>query len=176
MPFYLEEADILSRVAGLRSVLIVPCKFCPAASLAVREAMPYIEPLRHFLKTQAYELFVQEVRQRLEDEGIRAAVFDSKLPHQYVACMWTAERRRKLARRAASFDGVVVLGCEATTETVREALKPVECDVIQGMEMVGIMNILPSITFPFNVRINVQGITPVTASAPERRRETLPTS
>jgi hypothetical protein len=53
MPFYLKESDIISHVAGLRFVLIVPCGFCPAASLAVREKKPYIELFRKFLKTEA---------------------------------------------------------------------------------------------------------------------------
>jgi len=165
MPFYLKETDILPHVAGLRSVLIVPCRFCPAASLAVREKKPYIELFRRFLTTEAYELFVQSVKRRLEAAGIEAAVFDSKFPHQYVACMWTSRHRRKLAKRAAEFEGVVVLGCDATTETVREAIKPATCRVIQGMEMEGIMNILPSVSFPFNVSIEVQGLTPVTTIA-----------
>jgi P2-related tail formation protein len=73
---------------------------------------------------------------------------------------------RKLAKRAAGFDGVIVLGCDATTETVREALKPADCRIIQGMEMEGVMNILPKVTFPFNVSIEVQGITPMTTNRP----------
>ena len=51
MPFYLKELDIVPRVDVLESVLIVPCRFCPAASLAVREKKPYIELFRKFLKT-----------------------------------------------------------------------------------------------------------------------------
>jgi len=39
MPFYLKELDIVPRVAGLLSVLIMPCRLCPAASLAVSEKM-----------------------------------------------------------------------------------------------------------------------------------------
>ena len=110
MPFYLKEADVRSEITGLRSVLIVPCRFCPAASLAVREQKPYIQLFRRFLRTEAYESFIRSLKRRLEDEGIRVTVFDSKLPHQLVACMWTARRRRKLAKRAAEFDGVVVPG------------------------------------------------------------------
>jgi hypothetical protein len=171
MPFYLKEADILPRVAGLRSVLIVPCRFCPAASLAVREKMPYIELFRRFLRTEAYELFIKSVKRRLEDEGIRTEVFDSKMPHHYVACMWTSKRRQKLAKRAAEFDGVVVLGCDATTETVREAVKPADFQIIQGMEMEGIMNILPTVSLPFNISIELQGMTPVTTNGSDQRQE-----
>ena len=35
-PFYLKESNIVPRVAGLQSVRIVPCGFCPAARLAVK--------------------------------------------------------------------------------------------------------------------------------------------
>jgi hypothetical protein len=71
MPFYLKASDILSQVDGLQSVLIVPCRFCPAASLAVREKKPYIELFRKFLKTEAYESFIQALKRRLEDKGIK---------------------------------------------------------------------------------------------------------
>ncbi|MFC1544814.1 hypothetical protein ACFL4X_01475 [Gemmatimonadota bacterium] len=161
MPIYLKESDILPQVAGLQSVLIVPCRFCPAASLAVREKKPYIELFRKLLRTEAYEAFIQALKRRLEDEGIETAVFDSKLPHQFVACMWTSRRRRELAKRAAEFEGVVVLGCDATTETVRNSIRSTDCRVIQGMESEGIMIILPTVSFPFNLSLELQGITPM---------------
>ena len=160
MPFYLEESDILSRVEGLRSVLIVPCRFCPAASLAVKENTPYLEPLRRFLRTESYERFIRTLRSRLESVGVRTAVFDAKLPHHFVACMWTSRRRRQLAARAARFDGVVVLGCDATAETVRLALGDSDCRVIQG----GIMNVRPVVRPPLSISLELTGITPVTTT------------
>lgn len=159
MPFYLKEADVVSQLAGLESVLIVPCRFCPAASLAVREKKPYIEPFRKFLRTEAYESFIQALECRLNGAGIRTTVFDSKLPHQFVACMWTAGRRRKLAKRAAEFDGVVVLGCDAMVETVSDSIRSTDCRVIPGMEIEGLMNVLPTLSFPFNLSLGLQGIT-----------------
>ena len=111
MPFYLEESDVIPKVAGLRSVLIVPCRFCPAASMAVRQSKPYIEPLRRLLKTEAYESTIEAVKRRLEDRGIETSVLRSRLLHQFVACMWTSRRREYLARRAAKYDAVIVLGC-----------------------------------------------------------------
>ena len=163
MPFFLKETDILSQVAGLQSVLIVPCRFCPAATLAVRESKPYLQPFRRLLRTEAYESFIKALRRRLEEEGLKTAVFDSRLPHHLVTCMWTARRRRQLAQRAAEFDGVVVLGCEATTETVRDSIGPAECRIIQGMEIEGIMNVLPIVSLPFNISLQVQAMTPVVA-------------
>jgi hypothetical protein len=55
MPFLLKDRDISSDISNVESVLIVPCRFCPAASLAVREKKPYIELFRKFLRTAAYE-------------------------------------------------------------------------------------------------------------------------
>ncbi|MHC4974271.1 MAG: hypothetical protein ACYTG3_18270 [Planctomycetota bacterium] len=166
MPFYLKELDVLPQVAGLSSVLIVPCRFCPAASMAVREKKPYIELFRRFLRTEAYESFIKELRRRLEDEGVETAVFDGKLPHNFLPCMWTVGRRRKLAKRAATFDAVVVLGCEAAAEVVREALGSTNGRVIHGMEAEGIMWVVPTLKFPFNISLEAQGLTPVEMREP----------
>ncbi len=168
MPFYLKESDILPQVAGLQSVLIVPCRFCPAASLAVREKKPYIELFRKFLSTAAYDSFIQTQKRRLTYEGIKTAVFDSKLPHHFVACMWTSGRRKKLAKRAAEFEGVLVMGCDAAVETVRNSIRSTDCRVIHGMENEGIMNVLPHVSFPFNISLEVQGITSVITKASEQ--------
>jgi hypothetical protein len=161
MPFYLNEADIRPEVAGLKSVLIVPCRFCPAASLAVKENKPYFEPLRTLLRTEAYESYIHALKCRMEDEGIEVAVFDSRLLHQFVACMWTDRRRRAFARRASEFDGVVVLGCEAAVETMRDALDSPDCKVIPGMEEEGIMNVVPALSFPAKLSLVVKSISPV---------------
>ena len=97
MPFYLKESDVLAHVARLRSVLIVPCRFCPAASLAVREEKPYIELFRRGLRTGAYESFIQALKQRLDDveiqtksssvpsrrnTGFRSSRRSTKAPHE----------------------------------------------------------------------------------------------
>ncbi len=161
MPFYLKASDIVPKVAGLQSVLIVPCGFCPAASMAVRENKPYIELFRKFWKTEAYESFIQTLKCGIEEKGIKTVVFDIKLPHHYVACMWTYGRRRELAKQAAKFEGVVVLGCEATVEIVRDALRSADCRVIEGMKSEGIMNVVPKVSFPFDISLEVKGITAV---------------
>ncbi len=161
MPFYLKDRDVSAEVAGARSVLLVPCRFCPAASLSVREKTPYIELFRRFLRTGSFERYVRALKSRLEAGGTRATIFDSRWPHQFVVCMWTAARRRELARHAAGHDAVIVLGCDAAVETVRSCVKPDGCRVVAAMQAEGIMTVVPSLRFPFDVRLQVTSVTRV---------------
>ncbi len=161
MPFYLKDRDISSDLAGIRSVLVVPCRFCPAASLAVREKKPFIEMFRRFLRTPSYEAYIQGLKSRIEREGIRTRVFDSKLLHHFVLCMWTSGRRKDLARQAAGYDALLVLGCEAAVETVRSCTKSHNCRVISGMDVEGIMNVMPTLQFPGKISLEVTSVTPV---------------
>jgi len=161
MPFYLKDREIASDIAMVHSALIVPCRFCPAASLAVRERKPYMELFRKFLRTPSYESYIQVLRSRLESEGIKTGVFDSKLPHQFVLCVWTSGRRKELARHAAGYDALIVLGCDAAVETVRSCIKSNDCRVIPGMEAEGIMNVIPILQFPLNIWLEVSNVTKV---------------
>jgi hypothetical protein len=132
----------------------------------VREKSPYIELFRKFLRTPSYESYIQALKSRLEGKGIRTGVFDSKLPHQFVVCMWTAGRREELARQAAGYDAVIVLGCDAAVETIRSSLQSVDCRVIPGMEAQGVMNVIPRLHFPFNISLDVSGVTRVLHTQP----------
>jgi len=82
-----------------------------------------------------------------------------------------ARPSKTAAERAAEFEGVVVLGCEAAVETVRASIGSSDCRVIQGMATEGIMNVVPAVSFPFNVSLKMQGITPVEMGSPERLQE-----
>lgn len=164
MPFLLKDRDITSEIATVRSALIVPCRFCPAASLAVRERKPYIKLFRRLLRTPSYESHIRVLKSRLEREGIRTAVFESRLLPQFVVCMWTAARRRQLARAAAGYDAAIVLGCDAAVETIRSALQSTGCQVIPAMEVEGIMNVVPTVRLPFNVSLEVSAVTRVLRS------------
>jgi len=161
MPIYLSETDVQRDVAGLESVLIVPCRFCPAATLAVRTGTPYIELFRRFLKTASYERFIETMRRGLESRGIKTRVFKSRLLHQFVLCMWSIKRRKKLRKLAQRHDAVVVLGCEAAGRTVRDALGSTACRVIQGMKTEGVMSIQPRFRPPCNLSLELQSVTPV---------------
>jgi hypothetical protein len=56
---------------------------------------------------------------------------------------------------------VLVLGCDAMVETVRDSIESANCQVIQGMEIEGLMNVLPTISFPLKLSLRLQGVTPV---------------
>jgi hypothetical protein len=161
MPFYVEEIDFSSELSGCRSVLIVPCRFCPAASAAVKNNEPYIEFFRRLLKTASYEQQISTIQSRLEKEGIKSKVFRSKVLHQFVLCMWTEDRRQKLLKEATQHDAAVVMGCDAAVETVAEALKSTDCRVIRGMRTEGIMNVMPEFGLPGNIWLKCMGITRV---------------
>ncbi len=172
MPFYLKDRDISSDLVGVDSALVVPCRFCPAATLAVRERQPYIKLLTKLLRTPSYESYIHSLKSHLESEGIRTGIFDSKLPHQFVVCMWTSDRRRALAKQATQYQAVIVLGCDAAVETVRSSL-PAEYRVIQGMEVEGIMTVIPSLQFPLNISLQVGNVTPVLVTGGQTAEQPL---
>ncbi len=177
MPFYLNDRDVTADLAGVRSVLIVPCRFCPAASLAVRKDAPYIQLFRKLLRTPAFEEHIGALRSRLVRAGIRTEVFESRFPLHFVLCMWTSGRRERLARRAAGYEAMMVLGCDAAVDTVRSCAGRSGCRVIPGMEAEGIMNVAPNLRFPFDVWLDMRSVTrvlqpPSGATGPRTPNET----
>jgi hypothetical protein len=161
MPVYLKDISKFTELERSKSVLIVPCRFCPAASFAVRKNEPYFEFLRKLLQTSSYEQYINEIRSALEKKGVRAGVFKSHWPHQFVICMWTSRRRKKLKKQAAKYDDLVVMGCEAAVQTVYDSVKSTSCKVFQGMRTEGIMSIKPQFQFPSNILLQLDSITPI---------------
>jgi hypothetical protein len=161
VPILLKDRDISSEIASIRSALIVPCRFCPAANLAVREHKPYIDLFRRFMRTESFESYVGRLKSDLTAKSIRTEVFDSRLPYQFIMCMWTSTRRNTLATHAAGYDAAIVLGCDAAVDTVRYALESTDCRVISGMEVDGIMNVKPSVRFPLTITLEVNSVTHV---------------
>jgi len=167
MPFCLEVTDVAPEVVDFDSVLIVPCRFCPAASMAVKSNEPYIEFPRRSLKTASYERLIKSMKHSFEKRGIKTSVFKSNLLHQFVLCMWTSRRRKKLMESAKKYDAVVVMGCEAAVQTVRNALESITCDVIPGMRSEGIMSIQPRLSLPCNISLELEGVTPYIHPEPQ---------
>ena len=171
MPIHLEDLDVVSEAEGLNSALIVPCNLCPGVTVAVREKRPFMRLARGVLKSAPFEGYVEALQSRLEEAGVRTGVFRSTLYHQWFLCMWTARRRRKLRRAARNFDAVVVLGCDSATETVREAVRDMDCRVIEGMRVAGIMNARLSFRLPDQITFDDCRIYPI--SQPEHEDSPL---
>ena len=161
MPVYLKDIHDFQQLEQFKSVLIVPCRFCPAASLAVRNNEPYFEFLRHLLKTAAYERYIEKMQSELEKRGVTTDVFRSRILHQFVVCMWTRRRRKQLMKCAKKYDALVVLGCEAAVQTILDSVDTASFKVVQGMRTEGIMSILPRFKWPGGITLQLNSITPL---------------
>ena len=139
MPIHFEDRDAASEAAGLRSALIVPCYLCPAVTVATRENRPFMRFFRNPVKSAPFEEYLEALRSRLGERGVSTKVFKSRLYHHWFMCMWTARRRKKLAKQAQDHDAVIVLGCASATETVREVVSA-QVKIVEGMKTAGIMN------------------------------------
>ena len=160
MPIYLKDVDVVAEVANFQSALIVVCRFCPAASLAVRNDKPYIAFFRSLLKTEPYEALVDNMQSRLKKEGLKTDVFKGNLLN-YLICLWTSGWRKKLIKRASHFEAVVVMGCESAYESVQEILQWSACEVFHGMESEGVLNAIPKVRLPLNISFEKFKVTPM---------------
>lgn len=151
MPIHFEDKDVISEVEGLHSALIVPCRVCPAATIAVREKKPFMEFFRSFFKSQPFEQYLKTLQAQLKEKAIKSKVFGCGLYHQWFMCMWTLGTRKKLLKDAKQYDAVIVLGCSSATVTVSDTVESIGCKVIEGMEATGIMNAKLSFSLPCNV-------------------------
>lgn len=161
MPFYLENKDIMSELSNLKSVLIVPCRFCPAASVAVKLNEPYFDFMQGFLKTPSYEKLLKTMKLNLEKQGIRADVVGSISPHHFTMCMWTEKQRNKISKQAAQYEALLVLGCEAAVQTITNSIKSASCKVFQGMTNNGVMSVKPRVHFPLKLSLKMETLTPI---------------
>ena len=76
MPIHFSDRDVASEVAGLSSVLIVPCYICPAVTVAAREKKPFIQLFKYFLKSAPYENYISTLQSRLKEHGVKSEVFN----------------------------------------------------------------------------------------------------
>ncbi|MFC1764890.1 hypothetical protein ACFL6U_22820 [Planctomycetota bacterium] len=151
MPLLLNDKDVVSDVAGVRSALIVPCNMCPAVTVAVREQKPFMQLFKSILSSAPFHHHIKSLQCQLKEKGVKTKVFKSRLYHNWFMCMWTSGQRKKLMKYVKKFDAVIVLGCESATQTVRDLAKSTNCRVIEGMEVVGVMNARPRVRFPGHI-------------------------
>lgn len=163
MPLHLEPLDIFDKLQDYESVLLVSCPICPPVSLATDKNQPFMEFFKHGIKTPAFEEHLETLRERLEQDGIKTGTFTSYLPCA-ATCLWTSGQRHRLLRHAGDYDAALVFGCESARYTVEDTLKDTDCDVILGMELVGVTNANLRIGFPLTISLE----NPSRVSANER--------
>lgn len=161
MPVFLKDLDVTARVAGLNSALIVPCNMCPAVTVAVREEQPFLQPFRSILTSAPYERYIRALQSRLAEQNVTTEVFRSSIYHQWFLCMWTAGQRKKLENFAKGYEAVIVLGCDSAAETVRGAVSSIDCRVIEGMGVAGLLNAKMSLRWPGYIFFEDCRITPI---------------
>jgi hypothetical protein len=171
MPIHLKDLDVVSHAAGVSSALIVPCNMCPAVTVAVNQKQPFMRLFRSWLKSAPFEQHIEDLQSRLREKGVKADVFKSRLYHQWFVCMWTTGRRKKLRKAAEEYEAVISLGCDTANETVREAVKPNGCTVIEGMEIAGLMNARMSLSLPCDISFVDCTIVPISQ---QRKSEDMP--
>jgi hypothetical protein len=163
MPLHLESRDVSAELENHKSVLIVSCPVCPPVSLATDNDSTFIEFFKHGVKTSAYEDHLHEIRESLEQRGVKTGVFTSYVPCA-ATCLWTKGQRKRLLKRAMEFDAALVMGCESARYTVEETLKTTACEVVLAMQLVGITNASLKFQFPMTVKLE----NPARVSANER--------
>jgi len=161
MPIHFKDLDVISQVTGLRSVLIVPCNMCPAATVSIREKKPFMQLFRSLLKSLPFEQYLRELQSKLREQGVNTEIFRSNIYHQWFMCMWTSAQRKKLQKAVPKHEAVIVLGCDSATETVREAVKSTGCKVIEGMKVSGIMNATLKFHLPCNIIFEDCNVIPI---------------
>ena len=165
MPMYLKDVDVVPELAKFQSALIVLCRFCPAASLAMREGKPYIELFRRFLNTESCEQLINNLQSRLKKEGLKTNVFKGSLfpmPLNFITCFWNSGQREKLLKHARQYEAIIVMGCEAAYESVCDILKSTDCQIFLGMESEGVFEAIPKFSLPFNISLKLSNVKPVT--------------
>ena len=150
MPVNLTPRDVSADLADFGSVLIATCPVCPPMCFAMQKKEPFIEFFKHGIKTNAFEDYIQSTRDALEERGVRTGVFSIHTPTPMM-CLWTKGQRARLLKRANDYEAVLILACDSGTESAKDALKDTDCQVIQALDMDGVINATTSIHFPLTV-------------------------
>lgn len=161
MPIHFHDVDLAPKIAGLESALIVPCVMCPAVTVAIREQKPLMRFLRNPFKSAPFEQYLAALQAQLLEHGVKSDVFKSRLYQHWFLCMWSAKRRSNLYERAKAYDAVIVLGCDSATETIRDAVGPTGCRVIEAMQVRGLTNAELKFSFPDKISFESVKIVPL---------------
>ena len=151
MPIHLEELDIMPKVEGLDSTLIVACNMCAGASFAMKENKPFIQFSSNYLTSPPLEKHITKLQSQLKEKGVKSKWFKGGIIQKFFLCLWTSRQRMKFRQSAEKYESVIVLGCDSALKTVRDAIKGTGCKVIEGTEVVGVVNTESKFYWPFNI-------------------------
>ncbi len=154
MPIHLEPLDVSAELENFRSVLIVSCPVCPPMCLAMQQNSPFIEFFKSGLRTGAFEDYIQSIREPLEQRGVQTGAYSVHVPTPMM-CLWTEWQRKRLLKRARDYEAVLVLGCDSAAYTAQDVLKKTDCQVIQGMQMIGTTNATLKVRFPLRIDLDM---------------------
>ncbi|MDJ0639804.1 MAG: hypothetical protein QNJ20_13285 [Paracoccaceae bacterium] len=152
MPIFLEPIDVIDELKDFQSVLIVSCPVCPPMCVSIQQKKPFLQPLKHGVKTKAFEDYVASIQDALAKHGVRSGAFTMRLPVPMM-CLWTKRQRARILKRAQNFEAVLVLGCDSATYTAVDALRETDCKVHQGMQVKTITN--ATMTFPSRAAVTL---------------------
>ncbi len=154
MPIYLEPKDVTTDLKDFHSVLIVSCPICPPMSMAMQTKKPFIDFLKHGIKTKAFEDYIKSVRKPLEENGVHTDVYTTRAPSPMM-CLWTEKQRGKLLKRVRDHDAVLVVGCKSAIQVVKDVLKDTNCQVFPAMQMKAIANATMKFEFPMKIKFDM---------------------
>ena len=104
MTVYLKDIHDFQQLEHFESVLIAPCRFCPAASLTVRNNEPYFKFFWHLLQTDAYERYIRTMKSELEKKGV--------FEHEYEKAVTSGITPAEI-KRASEIAGLVKNGAHS---------------------------------------------------------------
>ena len=157
MPVHLKPQDVSADLQHFNSVLIVSCPVCPPMCLAMQHNSPFIEFFKRGIKTGAFEDYIQSIRKPLEQRGVRTGTLALHVPTPMM-CLWTRWQRNRLLKRARDYEAVLVLGCDSAAYSAQETLKDTDCQVIQGMQMIGTTNATLKFRFPLRIDLHMNRV------------------
>lgn len=160
MPIHLDDVDIVPEVDGLNSALIVACNMCAGASFAMKDNKPFLQPFRSLLISPPLERHIKYLHTQLRAKGLKTEWFRSGIIQQFFLCLWSKRQRSKFQKYVKEYEAVIVLGCDSAFRTIRDSAQGVDCKIIEGTKVAGIMNTKPKLHFPCNIYFEESKIVP----------------
>ena len=98
MPIHLEELDVMSKVEGVDSTLIVACNMCAGASFAMKENKPFIQLFSNFLTSPPLDRHITKLQFQLNEKGVKTKWFRGGIIQKFFLCLWTSRQRMKFRK------------------------------------------------------------------------------